>query len=415
MRSGHLAFIGVLASVPCLAIGCGWTPGPGSAGAPPIVIAPSAVLLRTPNLVGHNCFEVSVAFSPDGRTVAAGRVECSRSGGGEASCGTVVSLCEVASGRERATIREALGEASGSLAFSADGRTLAVGLERSAKLFDPETGRERAELTTDFSFGPSCLAFSPDGRRLAATTMLGELVVWDLGPGRQAARTDLQTQSAEGVAVSPDGKLVATASQGGGRLPELLEPVRVGRRLRAGSGGRPGLRPANRGAAGPVRARLSGPVGVVLARRQDPGVGGRGRQALGPEHGRGKHDHRGVRRPRRLRRCVLARRGHPGRRAGQSRVLGDGRGGPALGRRRAPGPGRAPGRDGQGPVAGVQPGRPGAGHGERHGHRPLGDGRVEDQSATWRIIASSFVKSMGLVMWVVNPASRLRRTSSSMP
>ena len=38
-----------------------------------------------------------------------------------------------------------------------------------------------------------------------------------------------------------------------------------------------------------------------------------------------------------------------------------------------------------------------------------------DQLATWRIIASSLVKSMGLVMCVVNPASRLRRMSSSMP
>ena len=37
------------------------------------------------------------------------------------------------------------------------------------------------------------------------------------------------------------------------------------------------------------------------------------------------------------------------------------------------------------------------------------------QPTTWRIIASSFVKSIGFVMWVVKPAARLRRISSSIP
>ena len=36
-------------------------------------------------------------------------------------------------------------------------------------------------------------------------------------------------------------------------------------------------------------------------------------------------------------------------------------------------------------------------------------------ATTWRIMASSLVKSIGLVMWAVNPASRLRRMSSSIP
>ena len=40
-------------------------------------------------------------------------------------------------------------------------------------------------------------------------------------------------------------------------------------------------------------------------------------------------------------------------------------------------------------------------------HEPVG--------ATWRIMASSLAKSMGLVRWAVKPASRLRRMSSSIP
>ena len=56
-------------------------------------------------------------------------------------------------------------------------------------------------------------------------------------------------------------------------------------------------------------------------------------------------------------------------------------------------------------------GSPGANARGCAGSKP--SGRV--QLATWRIIASSLVKSIGLVMWAVNPASRLRRMSSSMP
>ena len=215
MMRNRFVFIGRMAGVLMLVAGCGGEIGPASTGPPPALIAPTSVLLRTPKSTDYNSFEVTVAFSPDGSTVAAGRMEFSRSGGDEDTGGTVISLCDVASGRERATINEPFGEGSGSVAFSPDGRALAVGLRDSIKLYDPETGRERAELATENSYGPSCLSFSPDGLRLAATTMLGDLVVWDLGSRRQSAKMDLHTRSAEGVAVSPDGKLVATAAQGG--------------------------------------------------------------------------------------------------------------------------------------------------------------------------------------------------------
>ena len=53
----------------------------------------------------------------------------------------------------------------------------------------------------------------------------------------------------------------------------------------------------------------------------------------------------------------------------------------------------------------------------------IGDGGIgycmgfasESRTPTWRIIASSLAKSIGLVRWAVKPASRLRRMSSSMP
>jgi WD40 repeat protein len=177
------------------------------------VIGPKAVLLPTPDSVGHTSFEMSVAFSPDGRTVAAGRIEFFHERGQEASFGAVVSLCDVASGRERATIKGPIGETC-CVAFSPDGRTLAVGLDRGVKLYDPETGRERVELATENACGSLCLTFSSDGRRLAAATMLGDVVVWDLKANRELAVMKAHTRSVCGVAFSPDGGSVASASDG---------------------------------------------------------------------------------------------------------------------------------------------------------------------------------------------------------
>jgi WD40 repeat protein len=170
------------------------------------VICPKTVLLRTPDSSGYGSLEMSVAFSSDGLTVAAGRLE---------SSGAVVSLCDVASGRERGTIKGngTIAEAC-AVAFSPDGRTLAVGLERVVKLYDPDTNRERSELTAGDLYGCFGLAFSSDGRRLAAATDLGHVIVWDIGTGKTLGSFKAHTRALLGVALSPDGQLVASASDG---------------------------------------------------------------------------------------------------------------------------------------------------------------------------------------------------------
>lgn len=196
-----------------LGTGCGGTGRPSQPGPPPMLIGPEAVLLRTPDSVGHTSFEVSVAFSPDGKTVAAGRIEFSPEGERVPSSSTVVSLCDIASRRERITIRGPLAE-SCPVAFAPDGRTVAVGLDRAIKLYDPETGRERAELVPRTSYGPMCLAFSAEGGRLAASTQSGDVVVWETATRREVASLKAHTRSIGGVAISPDGRLLASASDG---------------------------------------------------------------------------------------------------------------------------------------------------------------------------------------------------------
>jgi WD40 repeat protein len=70
---------------------------------------------------------------------------------------------------------------AGPLAFSRDGRLLAVAANRrDIKLLHPETGAEFATLTAPDSQNLSRVAFSDDGSRLMATTDGRAIQVWDL-------------------------------------------------------------------------------------------------------------------------------------------------------------------------------------------------------------------------------------------
>ncbi|MFD3309474.1 helix-turn-helix domain-containing protein [Streptomyces sp. NPDC058694] len=144
---------------------------------------------------------VSVAFSPDGHTLATG----DRDGR--------VSLWDTPTGSLRRSLPIEPGiEATSDrpLAFSPDGRTLAVeGGEGQVRLFDIGTGKLRKSLA-DQTAPLVSLALSPDGRTVAAGGGNSTVMMWDSSARRRFLRS--LAASTGSLAFSPDGRTLATAS-----------------------------------------------------------------------------------------------------------------------------------------------------------------------------------------------------------
>jgi len=154
------------------------------------------------------------------------------------------------------------------LAFSPDGRTLAVGDDRTLRLWDSaDPTRPRALATLTQLTGPfDSVAFSPDGHTVAALGRDGagreRVGVWDVTDAAQP-RVRVSVAGARGhtsgsVAFSPDGRVLATGGsdeKGNGvvRRWDLADP------------GRPGELPALAVGGGTVYDVAFGPSGRTLA------------------------------------------------------------------------------------------------------------------------------------------------------
>ncbi|MYG08147.1 T9SS type A sorting domain-containing protein, partial [Candidatus Poribacteria bacterium] len=118
-------------------------------------------------LTGHTDSVLSVAFSPDGNTLA--------SGGGNG-----LYLWNADTGTLKNTLTGHTG-AVWSVTFSPDGKILASASDDTVLLWDVDTGTLKSTLTghTDSVLS---VAFSPDGNTLASSSSDGTVLLWDIAP-----------------------------------------------------------------------------------------------------------------------------------------------------------------------------------------------------------------------------------------
>jgi WD40 repeat protein len=165
----------------------------------------------------------SLAFSPDGRVLAAGGGDATFGSGEESGSNSAVRLWRwdgtklqplwEAKPDSRAPLAAGRLQVIVSLAFSPDGKYLATGgyTNDVIRLWDVSEGKEVRQLRAS---GPhvGALAYAPTGKALASGSSDGELALWDLDAGTKTWQSK-QPGEVRALAFAPNGKTLAV---GGG-------------------------------------------------------------------------------------------------------------------------------------------------------------------------------------------------------
>jgi WD40 repeat protein len=164
--------------------------------------------LATHQQIGHpltsNSPVVSIAFSKDGKTLASGSYD-----------GTM-RLWNLATHRQigHPLTAPSSTNAVESVAFSKDGKTLAAGfIDGTVRLWNVSTRLQLGLPLTGSNSPITSVAFSPDGKTLAGGLYNHSIRLWDVATDRQIGNPFISHKgSVNSVAFSPNGKTLATAN-----------------------------------------------------------------------------------------------------------------------------------------------------------------------------------------------------------
>jgi WD40 repeat protein len=148
---------------------------------------------------------LAVSFSPDGKLLAAAMGEPRQTG--------AVVLWDVSTRKAIWQHHEKKGIPT--VAFSPDGRTVAIGsYDKDAKLLDRTTALVKKVLVHPKTV--RSVAFSPDGRFLATACYDRKIRVWDVGSASVRLTIEGRNSVIFGVVFSPDGKRILSAETNAG-------------------------------------------------------------------------------------------------------------------------------------------------------------------------------------------------------
>ncbi|HEY7314685.1 MAG TPA: WD40 repeat domain-containing protein [Gemmataceae bacterium] len=160
--------------------------------------------------IGHNGPVSRIMFAPDGLSLAS------------ASYDATIKLWDMETLEERATLSGHSG-AVFTLSYSPDGKFLASGSYDGVRLWDAATGSQLACLK-GWSGTPRCMVFSPNSKNLVVgcgdvpsflTAGRGKVELWDVNGRHIRSRWEVNGLRVLAIALSPDGKTLATKSADG--------------------------------------------------------------------------------------------------------------------------------------------------------------------------------------------------------